>query len=138
MPGGVQVVPDPNVLVSAAVTPGGVCAQLLEKLVESPLTIVVSPLLLEEVERVLGRPRFEELGAPLRVGYVQYVQRIAHIEVDPPATEASLVVADPGDDYLVRLTLAHDQRLLVTGDRHLLELASEYPVVSPRELLERL
>jgi predicted nucleic acid-binding protein len=44
----VQVVADPNVLVAAALTPGGVCAELLSKLLESPLELVASPLLLAE------------------------------------------------------------------------------------------
>jgi putative PIN family toxin of toxin-antitoxin system len=134
----VQVVADPNVLVSAVVTPQGVCAELLAKLVESPLGIVVSPLLLDEVERVLGRRRFDRLPAALRAAYIEYLRRITRLEDDPPATRACLVAADPGDDYLVRLTLADSRRLLVTGDRHLLDLAGAYPVVMPRDLLDRL
>ena len=133
-----QVVADPNVLVSAAVAPEGVCAQLLAKLVESPVEIVVSAQLLAEVELVLGRPRFEVLPASLRAAYVEYLGRISRVDEDPPPTGAPLVAADPGDDYLVRLMLADDRRLLVTGDPHLLDLAGEYPIVSPRELLDRL
>jgi len=138
-PGLVQVVADPNVLVSAAVAPDGACAELLSKLLESPLEIVASPLLLDEVERVLRRPRFDLLApALLRASYVEYLRRIARVEEDPAPTGAHLVNADPGDAYLVRLTLAGDRRLLVSGDQHLLDLAGEYPIVSPRELLDRL
>jgi len=126
----VRVVADPNVLVSAAVTPSGVCAQLLSRLLESSLEIVASPLLLGEVERVLRRPRFDLLAPALRSSYVEYLRRITRIVEDPPAGGSSLVAADPSDDYLVRLTLA--------GDRHLLDLAGVYPIVSPRELLARL
>ena len=137
-PGLVQVVADPNVLVSAAVTPNGVCAQILARLLNSPLELVASPLLLDEVERVLWRPRFDQLAPALRASYVAFLHRIARIEEDPVPTEGRLVAADPGDDYLVLLTLAGDRRLLVTGDRHLLDLAGEYPIVSPRELFDRL
>jgi uncharacterized protein len=134
----VQVVADPNVLVSAALTPGGVCARLVSKLLESPLELVASPLLLAEVERVLWRPRFDRLPPALRASYVEFLRRITRPEADAPPVGAPLVGADPGDDYLVRLTLAGDRRLLVTGDRHLLELAGDYPIVSPRRLLDRL
>jgi putative PIN family toxin of toxin-antitoxin system len=134
----VRVVADPNVLVSAAVTPSGVCAQLLSRLLESSLEIVASPLLLGEVERVLRRPRFDLLAPALRVSYVEYLRRITRIEEDPPAGGSPLVAADPSDDYLVRLTLAGDRRLLVSGDRHLIDLAGQYPIVSPRDLLDRL
>lgn len=137
-PGLVQVVVDPNVLVSAAVSPSGVCARLLAKLLDSPLEIVASPLLLDEVERVLRRPRFDHLAPALRSSYVAFLHRSARIEEDPAPTGGSLVAADPGDDYLVLLTLAGDRRLLVTGDRHLFDLVGEYPITSPRELLDRL
>ena len=137
-PGLVQVVPDPNVLISAAVTPNGACAQLLSRLLESPLEIVVSPLLLDEIERVLWRPRFGQIPSALRVSYVEFLRRIAHLEEDITPTGVQLVPADPRDDYLVQLTLAGNRRLLVTGDRHLLDLAGEYLIVSPRELLDRL
>jgi len=137
-PGLVQVVADPNVLVSAALTPGGVCADLLSRLLESPLELVASPLLLAEVEWVLRRPRFDRLPPVLRASYVEFLRRITRSEADPRSTGEPLVAADPRDDYLVRLTLAGDRRLLVSGDRHLLELAGEYPIVAPRELLDRL
>ena len=134
----VQVVADPNVFVSAALTPGGVCAQLVSKLLESPLELVASPLLLGEVERVLWRPRFDRLPPALRASYVEFLRRITRSEADPPPTAGPRVAADPSDDYLVRLTLAGDRRLLVTGDRHLLDLAGAHPIVSPRQLLDQL
>ena len=48
----------------------------------------------------------------------------------PPPVQCS----DPNDDYLI--ALAHRQEAaLVSGDRHLLELAGSIPVFSPREFL---
>jgi putative PIN family toxin of toxin-antitoxin system len=134
----VHVVLDPNVLVSAVVTPGGVCARLLGRLVESPIVIVVSPRLLEEVERVLARPRFQAIPAALRAAYVDYLRRSTRVQADPAGEDTILVTADPSDDYLLRLTLADSRRLLVTGDRHLLDLSGPYPIVSPNTLLQRL
>jgi len=133
----VRVVADPNVLVSAAVTPSGVCAQLLSKLLESSLEIVASPLLLDEVERVLRRPRFDLLAPALRMSYVEYLHRIARIEEDPPASGSPLVATDPGDDYLIALAAAN-AALLVSGDEHLLTLADRVPVCSPAAFLARL
>jgi putative PIN family toxin of toxin-antitoxin system len=134
----VQVVADPNVLVSAVVTPGGVCAELLDRLVVSSLQLVVSPQLLDEVDRVLARPRFAAITPASRAAYVRYLERVGVVVDDPPAVGPPLVAADPGDDYLVRLTVAGDARLLVSGDAHLLALAGTVPVVAPRALLERL
>jgi putative PIN family toxin of toxin-antitoxin system len=134
----VQVVADPNVLVSAVASPGGVCAQLLAELVVSPARLVVSPLLLEELERVLIRPRFEAITPRQRARYLGYIATIAEVQADPPASDRVLVARDPGDDYLIRLVRGDPNRILVTGDRHLLDLAGTYPVVPPRTLLERL
>jgi uncharacterized protein len=137
-PSSVQLVPDPNVLVSAVVTPGGVCAELVRSLDASPLIVITSPLLLAEVERVLARPRFAELPAGLRRRYLDYLRRLSTVEDDPPAGGPPLVPADPGDGYLVRLTLAGERRLLVSGDQHLLACADRYPIVAPRDVLDRL
>jgi putative PIN family toxin of toxin-antitoxin system len=131
-----QIVPDANVLVSAAVVPEGVCAELLDALERSPLDIVVSPLLLEELDRVLQRPRLE-VRTERRLVFLRHVSRLALVEPDPPAAETH-VEADPGDDYLVQLVLAAPERILVTGDPHLLALAGMYPVIDPRTLLDRL
>ena len=132
-----QIVPDANVLVSAAVTPEGVCRTLLDALERSPLDIVVSPLLLMEVDRVLQRPRLGT-GETRHLGFLRHVSGLALIEADAPPDPQPLVEADPGDDYLVRLVLAAPDRILVTGDPHLLALAGTYPIVDPRTLLDRI
>jgi len=133
----VQVVLDANVLVLAALSPDGVCGRLIIRLLESEFEVVASPALLEEVERVLADPRLD-VDSETRSQFVEYVRAIARDEEDPSPSGFALVEADPADDYLVRLTVAGERRLLVTGDAHLLELADVYPVVSPRELLDRL
>ena len=134
----VHVVPDPNVLVSAVVTPGGVCAELLDRLTWSAITIVVSPLVLAEVERVLVRPKFSRISTPQRAAYLVFLERISNVVSDPPDPGTTLVARDPADDYLVQLAIAEPNRLLVTGDLHLLELSGSYPITSPRALLDRL
>ena len=133
-----QVVLDPNVLVSAVVTPEGVCAELLARLVEGAVVIVVSPLLLSEVERVLARPKFQRITASQRTVYGAYLGRTGVVTNDPPPGPEQLVPADPGDDYLVRLALAEPGRIIVSGDPHLLNCPGRYPIVSSKPLLERL
>jgi putative PIN family toxin of toxin-antitoxin system len=133
----VQIVPDANVLVSAVVTPEGVCGALLGALEGSPLDIVVSPMLLAEVERVLARPKLAVRPA-VRVRFLRHVTGIGLVEADPTPVADVLVEADPGDDYVLRLVLAAPDRILVTGDPHLLTLAGRYPILEPRPLLDRL
>jgi predicted nucleic acid-binding protein len=99
--------------------------------------MIVSPLLLDEVRRVLSRPRFETPPALLEA-FEAHIRHISLLEHDPPSTGAVPASADPKDNYLIRITLASSARLLVTGDRHLLDLVGRVPVVTPRELLDAL
>ena len=134
----VRVVLDPNVLVAAVVAPGGVCAELLERLARSAVGIVLSRLVLAEVESVLVRPKFSRIDTTQRAAYLAFLERISTVVEDPPDPSTTLVERDPGDDYLVRLVIAEPGRLLVTGDPHLLELSHRHPIVSPRTFLDQL
>lgn len=55
----------------------------------------------------------------------------------PDPRERAIHTADPDDDYLAALA-AQERALLVSGDRHLLALADRAPVLTPRDLLDRL
>jgi predicted nucleic acid-binding protein len=48
---------DPNVLVSAAITPSGATAEMVRLIDAGLLVPIVSPLLLSELAQVLHRPR---------------------------------------------------------------------------------
>lgn len=133
-----QVVLDPDVLVSALATPGGACAELLAELVVSAVEIVVSDDLLEELRVVLDRPRFAHLPSADIAAFHAYLRGVCLVQDDPAGAPADPSSSDPGDDYLICLALAVPRRVLVTGDRHLLDLAGTIPVVAPRELLDAL
>ena len=53
-----RVVLDCNVFVSALLSSDGTPAQILERWADGDFDLIVSPLLLAELERVLGRPKF--------------------------------------------------------------------------------
>jgi len=56
---------------------------------------------------------------------------------DPPALPG--ITPDPDDDYLIALARATQADYLVSGDRHLLDLADpEPPVLTPRQFLDLL
>ena len=54
-----------------------------------------------------------------------------------PDTPAPVQSRDPADDYLIALA-ASAHATLVSGDTHLLELAAQIPVMSPRTFLDSL
>lgn len=129
-----RAVLDPGVLVSALITPTGTPAKLLAQVRDGGLELVVSPLLLVELEEVLGREKFRRYVDLETVrDYVEMLRReslgFADPEEPPP-----LRSDDADDDYL--LTLARSQNaVLVSGDRHLLDLAGRAPILSPADLL---
>lgn len=129
-----RAVLDPGVLVSALITPTGIPARLLRAAREGDFDLLISRLLLDELEPVLRRDKFrrylhlEEVSAGIRL-LLDEGQL-----VDDPASPPPVRCSDPDDDYLI--AIAHRQEAaLVSGDRHLLELAGRIPVFSPGEFL---
>jgi putative PIN family toxin of toxin-antitoxin system len=55
-----RVVIDPNVFVSAAITPDGVPAQIVRAALAREFDLVVSPVLIGELVDVLARPKLRQ------------------------------------------------------------------------------
>lgn len=133
-----RVVLDPGVLIAAVISKSGAPAELLDRWRDGEFDVVVSPNLLDELEDVLLRSKFSALASGDEVR--AYVEALAAggVAFDDPA-EPPAVTSDPGDDYLVALAVAVGADAIVSGDRHLTELAdAPVPVVTPRALLEQL
>jgi uncharacterized protein len=130
----VRAVLDVNVLVSAILSPTGAPARLLLAWQTGAFELIVSPALLAELARALGYPRLRRLiPATEADAYLEWLERSAAVAHDPDGPPPVRAV-DPDDDYLV--ALAADQRaMLVSGDRHLLALGEDFPVVTPAGFL---
>jgi len=65
-------------------------------------------------------------------------QELAHIV--PPAQTRRIVLADPGDDKVLACAIAARAELIVSGDRHLLDLKTYQgiPIINAAEALARL
>jgi uncharacterized protein len=129
-----RAVLDPGVLVSALITPTGRPAELLLSARAGGFELVVSLLLLDELESVLQREKFRRyVGLDSVAAYLDLLRREAQLAADPE-TPPPIRCADPDDDYLI--ALAHSQSAaLISGDSDLLELAGKIPVFSPAEFL---
>lgn len=129
-----RAVLDPGVLVSALITPTGRPAELLLSARAGGFDLVVSPLLLDELESVLQRQKFRRyVDLDGVAAYLDLLRRDAQLAADPE-TPPPIRCMDPDDDYLI--ALAHSQSAaLVSGDSDLLELADKIPVFSPAEFL---
>ena len=98
---------------------------------------MVSPLLLAELQRSLGYPKLRKRIEPEVAGsLVAWLLGSAVVAVDPPRKLQARSV-DPGDEYLVSIA-ASERAVLVSGDRHLLDLAGSLPIFSPADFLRLL
>lgn len=131
-----RAVLDPNVLVSALLSRHGAPALLIERWLAGAFELVVSEQLLDELERTLAYPKIEDRVARGDAReFLSLLRDTAHVAADP--AERPRRSADPGDDYLLALAEA-SAAILVTGDRHLIELSATFPVTTPRDFLDGL
>jgi putative PIN family toxin of toxin-antitoxin system len=133
-----RVVCDVGVVISGLLSPGGPPAALLDLWRDGVFDIAVSLLWLEELDRVIARPKIARyIDASDAAELREAILRQAVLIEDPP-NEPGLT-SDPGDDYLVSLARVGHADLLVSGDHHLLDLHDPVPaVVSPRAFLDSL
>ena len=129
-----RAVVDPNVLIASLLSRSGAPAQIVSRWLAGEFELVVSEALLAELARALAYPKIRERIAEDEAGaFVELLRQTVRLAPDPEApTRRS---ADPGDDYL--LALAEGERaVLVSGDQHVLALADELPILTPRAFLE--
>ena len=131
-----RVLADTNVLIAAVTSREGVSARVLLAARVGRYRLVVSPMLLHELETVLARPKFRRyMSAGDRRRFVAIVREFSEVVPDPPAP-AEPITEDPDDDFLVVLAEEAGVDVLVSGDRHLTGLnRSGLTVKTPGEFL---
>lgn len=130
-----RAVLDPNVIISGLLSGNGAPARVLGAWQEGRVEVIVSRLLLAELERALAYPKLRaHISADDATAAVSWLAAGATSIDDPPQPPA-VRSEDPGDDYLIALA-ADERAALVSGDKHLLALRKRVPVYSPREFLE--
>ncbi|MCA1681102.1 MAG: putative toxin-antitoxin system toxin component, PIN family [Actinobacteria bacterium] len=130
---------DPNVLVSAFISQrGGAPDRIVRAWREGAFELIVSPQLIAELADVLTRPKFAIQAAEGRAeAYIAGLAGDALMIDDPPDPPA--VSPDSSDDYLIALARAAHADVIVSGDRHLIDLADlTPPVLTPRQFAEQL
>ena len=138
--GRARLVLDPNVLIAAAISSQGSPALLLQVVAAGGAVMVMSPLLMLELEEVLRREKFRRwLTLEDVEEYLEAVALLSEQEADPPSEGLAAVCRDPDDDYLVFLAEQVQATMLVSGDKDLLVLRRPgLDVRSPQAALEGL
>lgn len=132
---GLRVVLDTNVLVSGLAYPTSIPGRIINAWRQGALDVVLSHYILDEMIRVLPRlSRIQMTPAEIR-DLADSFMFLADV-VEPQGVQNSNL-RDP-DDQPVLLTLITAQTdYLVTGDKDLLALARDYPIVTPAEFWSR-
>lgn len=132
-----RAVLDPNVIISALLSPSGHAACLLRAWERGEFELIVSAGLLAELGRALAYPKLRRRVTENDAREVlQWLSESGTLATDPHIAPP-VRSADPGDDSLIALA-ASERAILVSGDKDLLDLAGEIPVVSPAWFRERL
>ena len=132
-----RAVLDPNVIISALLSPRGTPARILRAWLEGAFELIVSPLLLAELERALAYPKLRQRVTSAETArLLAILRREASNQIDPASNPVARS-RDPGDDYLIALASSAGA-LLVSGDGHLLAMSAQLPVESPASFLARL
>src|SRR5580704_17144184 len=131
-----RAVLDPNVIISALLSPSGNRARVLRAWQRGEFELIVSASLLEELARALAYPKLRRrISEEDAEAVVQWLSEAATVVSDPTA-QPPVHSTGPGDDYLIALVAAR-QAILVSGDRDLLDLSDDVPVFSPAAFLEQ-
>jgi putative PIN family toxin of toxin-antitoxin system len=132
----VRAVLDPNILISALLSRCGAPAEILARWLAGEFELIVSELLLKELERALSYPKLRRRIAPGdAAAFVTLLRKSAAVAADPEI--APRRSPDSGDDYLLALAEA-ERAVVVTGDAHLLGLPDRFPIFSARGFVDAL
>ncbi len=129
-----RAVLDPNVIVSAVLSRSGTPAMLLGAWLDGAYQLVVSPALLDELERVFGYPKIAKRVSPPEARELLDVLRLHAEFVDDSRGAPAVRSPDPDDDYLICLAEA-GTAVIVSGDTDLRSLADQIPVYTPAAFL---
>lgn len=125
---------DTNVLVSAALTCGGTCDQVLRAAIDNKVQLAWSAPIMAEYRAVLLRPKFKFSPSVVASLLAAFGPRN---QVTPAA---SLSLPDPDDEVFLATALATTDKILITGNTAHFPAAICAPVqiLTPAQALQRL
>lgn len=134
-----RTVLDVNVLVSGIATGTTAPSLIMDRWADGVFDLILSHHIVDGVARAFRKPYWRQrYGDELIGAYMDHLWSEAHPV--PPADDVRGVAEDLEDDLVLATAVAGRADFLVTGDRHLREIA-EYGgvrIVTPREFLDLL
>jgi len=137
-----RVVLDTNQFVSSVLVRHGLPAQVLGAWRQRQFILIISPAIIAEIRSTLDYPRIRR-KYPITDDDVEgLVALLTHDAVVVPGTVdvSGVIPDDPTDERVLACAVEGGADLIVSGDRHLLDLGKfqGIPTITARALLERL
>ena len=132
-----RIVVDTNVMI-AAVLWQGPPHQILELAESGAVTLCVTPPMLEELQEVLHRRKFQKHLQRRAISVEEIVAELLPlVELYEPTAAPNTVPTDPDDEIFIECALSANAIFLVSGDAHLLRLKKHrrIRIVTPVEFL---
>ena len=124
-----RAVVDVNVLISGVLSAKGPSAEILRASRDGQFELIISELLLAELERTLAYPKLRKRIPPEKAfAFTSWVRDHGTLAEDP-ASPPPVGSRDPDDDYLLALAIRR-RAYLVTGDDDLLVLSDDFPILT--------
>ena len=132
---GIRVVLDTNVLVSGLAYPLSVPGNIMSVWRQGGLDVVLSHFILDELCRVLPRlKRISLTSAEIR----DLVDSLIFMaDIVEPIDVIDNNLRDINDQPVLQTFVAAQAEYLITGDKDLLVLAQDYPIVTPGDFWRR-
>ena len=120
-----RAVIDTNVLISGLISKAGFPAKVVDAWVARKFQPVVSEKVIEEYSTVLTRDKFSSLGTvEERLNLLNMLLSFEHVVLASSQEKINVIQDDPQDNIFLECAVAGGCKLVVSGDRHLLQLKS--------------
>ena len=137
-----RVVLDTNVIVSSVISKKGAPFLLIDGWHESHFALIASESIIQEVQRVLSTPKVKDTFhlTDARINRFVKALRKDSILVSGKSNVQGIIPDDPSDEMFLAAALDANADVIVSGDKHLLNLGKfkNIPILTPRQFLDLL
>jgi putative PIN family toxin of toxin-antitoxin system len=137
-----RVVLDTNVIISSIISNKGAPYQLMKAWHERRFRLVTSRTIIEEVIRVISEPRLKDAFriTDKRIRRIEKALERDAVLASGNADVSGAIPEDPSDEKFLAAAIAKKATIIVSGDKHLLNLKSYrgIDILTPRQFLDSL
>ena len=129
-----RITADTNVIISGLNFSGNP-RRVLQMAEDGKIQMAVSDAILDEVARVLRRPKFGWPEEEIRKALSQLSRFAEHVD---PKQHISIITEDPTDNRILECAVASGSDYLVSGDKHLLKVGQYqgFKIVPPAAFID--